>query len=157
MDIAMEDSHSVQEGSHMQDRRTTTMALPSRFSSEMHGHVESNADDPMFEIDDVTMIEEDQESVEEVSRQGQMVIRPSQRTSVQAVQETAMVPLESVQHGQSQALVPVGSADEDFYDGSELCQERGTKRLRIGYEQACAAFETPTTYEEALKSPHRDD
>ncbi|CAI5728475.1 unnamed protein product [Peronospora effusa] len=86
-----------------------------------------------------------------------MVIRPSQRTSAQAVQETAIVPLESVQHGQSQALVPVGSADEDFYDGSELCQERGTKRLRIGYEQACAAFETPTTYEEALKSPHRDD
>ncbi|CAI5717400.1 unnamed protein product [Peronospora effusa] len=88
MDIAMEDSHSVQEESHIQDRRTTTMALPSRCSSEMHGHVESNADDPIIEIDDVTMNEEDQESVEEVSRQGQMVIRPSQRTSVQAVQET---------------------------------------------------------------------
>ena len=38
-----------------------------------------------------------------------------------------------------------------------MCQERGTKRLRIGYEQACAAFETLVTYEEALKSPHHDD
>ena len=38
-----------------------------------------------------------------------------------------------------------------------MCQERGTKRLRIGYEQACAVFETPATYAEALKSPHRDD
>ena len=51
----------------------------------------------------------------------------------------------------------MGGADEDFYDGSEVCQEKGTKRLRIGYEQARAASETPTTYEEALKSPHRDD
>uniref|UniRef100_A0AAV1U517 Polyprotein n=1 Tax=Peronospora matthiolae TaxID=2874970 RepID=A0AAV1U517_9STRA len=157
MDIAMEDSHSVQEESHMQDRRTTTMALPSRCSSKMPEHVGSNADDPMFEIDDVTMIEEDQESAEDVSRQGQMVIRPSRQTSIQASQETAMVPLESVQHGQSQALIPVNGADEDFYDGSEVCQEKGTKRLRIGYEQACAAFETPTTYEEALKSPRRDN
>ena len=52
-----------------------------------------------------------------------MVIRTSRRTSVQASQETAMVTVESVQHGQSQALVPEGGADEDFYDVSEVCQE----------------------------------
>ena len=58
--------------------------------------VGSNDDDPMFEIDDVTMIEENQESVEEVSRQEQMVVRPIRKTCVQASQVTAMVPLESV-------------------------------------------------------------
>ena len=117
----------------------------------------STIEDPLFEIDDVTMIVEDQDSVKEVSRSGKMAIRPSRRTSVQTSQETAMVPLGSVKNGQSQELVPVGGASEDFSDGTEVCQERGTKRLRIGCEQACAAFETPATYEEALKSPHRDE
>ena len=39
MGIEMEDSHSLQKEIHMQDRRTKTMALPSRRSDEMHGHV----------------------------------------------------------------------------------------------------------------------
>ena len=51
----------------------------------------------------------------------------------------------------------MGGTGEKFSDGAEVCQERGTKRLLIGYEQACAAFETQATYEEALKSLHRDD
>ena len=54
-------------------------------------------------------------------------------------------------------LVQVGGAGEKISDGTDVCRERGTKRLRIGYEQACAAFETPATYEEALKSRHHDD
>ena len=60
-------------------------------------------------------------------------------------------------NGQSQVLVQVGGAGEKISDGTDVCRERGTKRLHIGYEQACAAFETPATYEEALKSPHRDE
>ena len=117
----------------------------------------NNVEDPMFEIDDVTMIEEDQEAAEEVSRQGQMVIRPSRRTSFRRPEDTAIVPFESVPNGQSQALVPVSGTGGDFNHGADEDQERGTKRLRIGYEQACSAFETPVTYEEALRSPHRDD
>ena len=132
MDIEMEDSQNVQEESHIQDRRTTTISLPSRRSEEMHVHVGSNDDDPMFEIDDVTMIEENQESVEEVSRQEQMVVRPIRKTSVQASQETAMVPVESVQHVQSQALVPVGGADEDFYDGSKCVKKKAQRDCVLG-------------------------
>ena len=61
MDIEMEDRDSVQEESHMQDRRAKTMALPSRRSDEMYGHVGFNDIDPMFEIDEVMMIDEAQE------------------------------------------------------------------------------------------------
>ena len=53
------------------------MALPSRRSDEMHVNVVSNADDPMLKIDDVMMIDGDQESTEEVSRQGNLVIHTS--------------------------------------------------------------------------------
>ena len=48
MDVEIQNSHIVQEESHMQDRRTTTIALPSRRSDEMHGHIGYDADDPMF-------------------------------------------------------------------------------------------------------------
>ena len=70
VEVDMDDSHNVQEESHVLDGRMTTMTLPSRCDSEMHGHEESTVEDPMFEIDDVTMIEEDQDSVEEVLRSG---------------------------------------------------------------------------------------
>ena len=142
MDVEIDGSHNFQENSHEQDERTTTMTLRSRCDSKMHGHVGSTVEDPLFEIDDVTTIEEDSDSVKKVSRSGQMAIKPSRRTSVQTSQETAMVSSGSVKNGQSQALVPVGGASEDFSDGTEVCQVRGTKRLRIAYEQACAAFGT---------------
>ena len=66
-----------------------------------------------------------------------MVLRPSRRTSFRRPEDTTIVPLESVQNGQSQALVSMGGTGGDFNHGADECQERGTKRLRIGYEQAC--------------------
>ena len=67
-----------------------------------------------------------------------------------------MVPFEYTQSGPYQALVPISISSEDYNQGQEF-QERGTQRLPIGYNQACAAFETPTTYDEAPKSPQRDE
>lgn len=57
MYMEMDDSHDIQEASHVPNGRTTTMTIPSRCNYEMHGHVGSNVGDPMFEIVDVTMIE----------------------------------------------------------------------------------------------------
>ncbi|CAI5707229.1 unnamed protein product [Peronospora effusa] len=122
------------------------MALPSRCSSEMHGHVESNADDPMFEIDDVTMNGEDQESVEVVSRQGQMVIRPSQRTSVQEVQETAMVLLESVQHGQSQALCQWVALIRPFMTAQKCVKKEAQRDYVLGHQAELKALEEKDTW-----------
>lgn len=54
-----------------------------------------------------------------------MVIRLIRRTSVQTSQEIAIVPFESVQNGQYQALVPVGGAGEGL-----LRRNRGVSRKK---------------------------
>ena len=38
VNVEMDDSHNVQEESHVIDGRMTTMTLPSRCDSEMHGY-----------------------------------------------------------------------------------------------------------------------
>lgn len=69
MDMEIDDSHNVQEESHLHDGRTTTMALPSRCNMKIHVHVGTNVEDPMIEIADATIIEKDQESIEDVRDQ----------------------------------------------------------------------------------------
>ena len=79
-----------------------------------------------------TMIEEDQDSVEEVSRSGHMAIGPSQRTTAQTSQKTAMVPLGSVTNEQSRALVQVGDAGEIFLTEQKYVKREAQRDCVLG-------------------------
>lgn len=53
----------------------------------------------------------------------------------------------------SQALVPIAAPDAIVNTTSNVSVEHANNRYRIEHEQANAALETPSTYQEAMKSP----
>ena len=53
----------------------------------------------------------------------------------------------------SQALVPMGLSNAIVSTRSDDLVERVSKRNRIAYEQANAALEIPSTYQDAMASP----
>ena len=66
----MDDGDRIQQGDHMNDGMTTVKDRPARSSTSTHHET-----DPMFEMDDVPMIEDVQEISEQFSRSGQIVTK----------------------------------------------------------------------------------
>ena len=54
---------------------------------------------------------------------------------------------------ESQALAPMGMSNVIVSTRSDDQMERASKRNRIAYEQANAALEIPSTYQDAMASP----
>ncbi|KAI9909547.1 hypothetical protein PsorP6_015183 [Peronosclerospora sorghi] len=93
-----------------------------------HSDIGTNRTDPLFEIDDIFINEEIDAEDWNLSQ----ALHPTSSSSF------------------SNAIVPVQDLLNEY-----TTEEKGrvSKRLRIGHEQACTAYEIPTSYDDALKSP----
>ncbi|KAI9906146.1 hypothetical protein PsorP6_013784 [Peronosclerospora sorghi] len=110
-----------------------------------HSDIGTNRTDPLFEIDDIFM-NEDIDAEDWTSSQA--LVRKRHDEPIQDSRSIIQHPTSSSSF--SNAIVPVQDLSNKF-----TTEEKGgvSKRLRIGYEQACTAYEIPTSYADAFKSP----
>jgi hypothetical protein len=112
--------------------------------------------DPAFDIDDVHMEQSDLDvdMTRDIVSRGDLVEFPDYLV-VQSSQyggqnaPLALPPSTS----EDKALIPLGTSNILSTSRSDEPEARASKRYRIEYEQANAALETPSTYQDAMASP----